>query len=213
MSMWPDDAIRQPGTGICLVYRQGRRSRPAGVGSTLGPSPLYQRLGRSMPGEGDKRKAEAMELQEGDAAPDFRLPRDGGGEATLADFHGRKLVLYAYPKDDTTGCTQEAIDFNRLRGEFAACGTDIVGVSPDPAKRHDRFKQKHGLDLTLLADESQVLANAYGIWVEKSLYGRKYMGIERATFLIDPQGRIARVWRKVKVAGHAEAVLAAARAL
>ncbi len=166
-----------------------------------------------MPPEGDKRKAETMALQEGDRAPDFKLPRDGGSEATLADFRGRKLVLYAYPKDDTTGCTREAIDFNRLRPEFAACGTEVVGVSPDPARRHDRFKQKHALDLTLLADESQTLANAYGIWVEKSLYGRKYMGIERATFLIDAEGRIARIWRKVKVAGHAEDVLAAARAL
>ncbi|MBD3846579.1 peroxiredoxin [Bosea sp. SSUT16] len=166
-----------------------------------------------MPPEGDKRKAETMVLQEGDAAPDFRLPRDGGGEVTLAGFRGRKLVLYAYPKDDTTGCTREAIDFNRLRPDFAACGTEIVGVSPDPATRHDRFKQKYELDLTLLADEGQALANAYGIWVEKSMYGRKFMGIERATFLIDADGRIARIWRKVKVAGHAEAVLAAARAL
>ncbi len=166
-----------------------------------------------MPPEGDKRKAETMALQEGDRAPDFSLPRDGGGEATLAGFRGRKLVLYAYPKDDTAGCTREAIDFNRLRPEFAACGTEVVGVSPDPAGRHDRFKQKHGLALTLLADESQALANAYGIWVEKSLYGRKYMGIERATFLIDAEGRIARIWRKVKVPGHAEEVLAAARAL
>lgn len=154
-----------------------------------------------------------MVLQEGDAAPDFHLPRDGGGEVTLASFRGRKLVLYAYPKDDTTACTQEAIDFNRLSSEFAACATEIVGVSPDPAKRHDRFKQKHALELTLLADESQALANAYGIWVEKSMYGRKFMGIERATFLIDAEGRIARIWRKVKVAGHAEEVLAAARAL
>lgn len=155
----------------------------------------------------------SMVLQEGDNAPDFRLPRDGGGEVTLASFRGRKLVLYAYPKDDTTGCTREAIDFNQLRSEFAACDTEIVGVSPDPAKRHDRFKQKHALGFTLLADESQTLANAYGIWVEKSLYGRKFMGIERATFLIDADGRIARIWRKVKVAGHAEEVLAAARAL
>lgn len=155
----------------------------------------------------------SMVLQEGDNAPDFRLPRDGGGEVTLASFRGRKLVLYAYPKDDTTGCTREAIDFNQLRSEFAACDTEIVGVSPDPAKRHDRFKQKHALGFTLLADESQTLANAYGIWVEKSLYGRKFMGIERATFLIDADGRIARIWRKVKVAGHAEEVLAAARPL
>ncbi|WP_420101552.1 thioredoxin-dependent thiol peroxidase [Bosea sp. (in: a-proteobacteria)] len=154
-----------------------------------------------------------MALQDGDAAPEFKLPRDGGGEVSLGDFKGQKLVLYAYPKDDTPGCTQEAIAFNRLRGDFAACGTQIVGVSPDPAKKHDRFKQKHDLALTLLADESQALAEAYGIWVEKSMYGRTYMGIERATFLIDGEGRIARIWRKVKVEGHAEEVLAAAQAL
>jgi peroxiredoxin Q/BCP len=154
-----------------------------------------------------------MNLKEGDAAPDFSLPRDGGGEMSLADFKGSKLVLYAYPKDDTPGCTQEAIAFNRLRAAFEASGTAIVGVSPDPAKRHDRFKQKHELAFPLLADESQTLAEAYGIWVEKSMYGRSYMGLERSTFLIDAQGRIARIWRKVKVPGHAEEVLAAAQAL
>lgn len=154
-----------------------------------------------------------MALQEGDPAPDFTLPRDGGGEISLAALRGRKLVLYAYPKDDTPGCTQEAIAFNRLRADFAACGTQIVGVSPDSVKRHDAFRRRHGLDFPLIADEAQALANAYGIWVEKSLYGRRYMGIERATFLIDAEGRLARIWRKVKVAGHAEEVLAAAQAL
>lgn len=154
-----------------------------------------------------------MAVQEGDDAPDFRLPRDGGGELSLADFKDRKLVLYAYPKDDTPGCTQEAIEFNRLRSDFEASGTTIVGVSPDPAKKHDRFKQKHDLALTLLADESQALAEAYGIWVEKSMYGRSYMGLERSTFLIGSDGKIARIWRKVKVAGHAQEVLEAAKAL
>lgn len=154
-----------------------------------------------------------MPVQEGDIAPDFTLPRDGGSTISLSDFKGRKLVLYAYPKDDTPGCTQEAIEFNRLRADFEACGAVVVGVSPDPAKRHDRFKQKHDLALTLLADESQALAEAYGIWVEKSMYGRSYMGLERSTFLIDAQGRIARIWRKVKVPGHAQDVLEAARTL
>lgn len=154
-----------------------------------------------------------MAIEEGAAAPDFRLPRDGGGELSLGDFKGRKLVLYAYPKDDTPGCTQEAIAFNRLCDQFEACGTSIVGVSPDPAKKHDRFKQKHDLALTLLADEGQALAEAYGIWVEKSMYGRSYMGLERSTFLIDAEGKIARIWRKVKVPGHAEEVLEAARTL
>lgn len=154
-----------------------------------------------------------MTLQEGDTAPDFTLPRDGGGEVSLASLRGRKVVLYAYPKDNTPACTEEAIAFNRLRKEFADWGTELVGVSPDSARRHDNFKRKHGLDVPLLADEAQVLASAYGIWVEKSMYGRKYMGIERSTFLIDADGRLARIWRKVKVKGHAEEVLAAAQAL
>jgi len=154
-----------------------------------------------------------MALQEGDLAPEFTLPRDGTGEISLATLRGRKIVLYAYPKDNTPACTEEAIAFNRLRREFAACGTEIIGVSPDSAKKHVNFKRKYELDFPLLADEAQALANAYGIWVEKSLYGRTYMGVERATFLIDAEGRLARIWRKVKVAGHAEEVLAAAQAL
>lgn len=154
-----------------------------------------------------------MALQEGDPAPGFTLPRDGGGEIDLAALRGRKVVLYAYPKDNTPACTEEAIAFNRLRQDFAACGTEIIGVSPDSAKKHVNFKRKYELDFPLIADEAQVLANAYGIWVEKSMYGRSYMGVERSTFLIDAEGRIARIWRKVKVAGHAEEVLAAAQAL
>ncbi len=162
--------------------------------------------------EGDERKAE-MALQEGDEAPDFTLARDGGGSLSLGALKGRKLVLYAYPKDDTPSCTQEAIAFNGLRKAFAEAGAEIVGVSPDPVKSHARFKTKHGLDFPLVADETLGMLQAYGLWVEKSMYGRTYMGVERTTFLIDPAGRIARIWRKVKVAGHAEEVLAAVRAL
>lgn len=154
-----------------------------------------------------------MALQAGDPAPDFTLARDGGGEISLASLRGRKIVLYAYPKDNTPACTAEAIAFNRLRQAFADCGTEIIGISPDSVKRHDNFKRKYELDFALLADEQQELAEAYGIWVEKSMYGRSFMGIERATFLIDAAGRIARIWRKVKVDGHAEEVLAAARDL
>jgi len=154
-----------------------------------------------------------MSLKEGDLAPDFTLPRDGGGEVSLSSLRGRKVVLYAYPKDNTPGCTQEAIAFNRLRKDFAACGAEIIGVSPDSVKRHDNFKRKYELDFPLVADEAQLLASTYGIWVEKSLYGRKFMGIERSTFLIDAEGRLARIWRKVKVEGHAEEVLAAAQAV
>jgi peroxiredoxin Q/BCP len=152
-------------------------------------------------------------LQAGDAAPDFKLPRDGEGFLSLADFKGRKLVLYFYPKDDTSGCTAEAIAFNGLAGEFAAAGAAIVGASPDPVKKHDKFRQKYELTFPLLADESKEILEAYGVWVEKSMYGKKYLGVERSTFLIDTDGRIAQVWRKVKVPGHAEEVLAAARKL
>lgn len=154
-----------------------------------------------------------MSLQVGDLAPEFTLPRDGAGTISLADLKGRKVVLYAYPKDDTESCTKEAIAFNGLHAEFAAAGADIVGISPDPIKRHDRFKQKYALTFPLAADEARAVLENYGIWVEKSMYGRKYMGVERTTFLIDQDGRIARIWPKVKVAGHAEEVLAAVRAM
>lgn len=154
-----------------------------------------------------------MSLTTGTTAPDFTLPTDGGGTLTLSSLKGQKVVLYAYPKDDTPGCTQEAIAFNGLRKDFAAANTVIVGISPDPAKSHDKFKKKHALDFPLVADETQSMLQAYGIWVEKSMYGRTYMGVERSTFLIDADGSIARIWRKVKVPGHAEDVLEAARAL
>lgn len=165
-----------------------------------------------MPREGDERKA-IMALQEGNQAPDFTLARDGGGTLSLAELAGRKIVLYAYPKDDTTGCTKEAIAFNGLREAFAAARTDIIGLSPDSVKSHDKFKTKHGLQFPLIADEARSLLEAYGLWVEKSMYGRSYMGVERSTILIDQHGTIARIWRKVKVDGHAEEVLAAAAAL
>ncbi len=152
-------------------------------------------------------------LQAGDKAPDFKLPRDGGALLSLADFKGKKLVLYFYPKDDTSGCTAEAIDFNRLSADFAKAEAVVVGASPDPVKRHDKFRQKYELSFPLLADEAKHTLESYGVWVEKSMYGRKYMGVERSTFLIGADGRIARVWRKVKVPGHAEEVLAAAKAL
>jgi len=152
-------------------------------------------------------------LEPGAAAPDFTLPRDGEGNLSLGDFKGRKFVLYFYPKDDTSGCTAEAIAFNGLAKEFSAADTAIVGASPDPVKKHDKFRDKYELGFPLLADETKQMLEAYGVWVEKSMYGRKYMGVERTTLLIDREGKIARIWRKVKVPGHAEEVLAAARAL
>jgi len=149
----------------------------------------------------------------GEAAPDFELPADGGGVVSLADFRGRKLVLYFYPKDDTSGCTLEAKDFNARLADFAAAGAAIVGVSADSAASHDKFKSKYGLEFALASDESKTMLEAYGVWVEKSMYGRKYMGVERSTFLIGPDGLVKAIWSKVKVPGHADAVLDAARSL
>ena len=155
----------------------------------------------------------AKALAAGAKAPAFDLLKDGTGRVSLKDFSGKKLALYFYPKDDTSGCTAQAIDFNRLRQDFAKAGTEILGVSPDPVKSHDKFKVKHKLDLALAADEEKTMLEAYGVWVEKSMYGRKYMGVERTTFLIGADGRIAQVWNKVKVPGHVDEVLAAAKAL
>jgi peroxiredoxin Q/BCP len=155
----------------------------------------------------------AIELAEGAKAPAFKLPRDGGGSVSLADFKGRKLVIYFYPKADTPGCTRESIDFSRLRAEFAKAGTDVLGVSADPVAAQDKFKKKHELDIALLSDEAHKMLEAYGVWGQKSMYGKTFMGITRATFLLGADGRIARIWPKVKVDGHAEEVLAAAKAL
>ncbi|MFN3614096.1 MAG: thioredoxin-dependent thiol peroxidase [Rubrimonas sp.] len=147
----------------------------------------------------------------GAPAPDFDLPRDGGGQAKLADFAGKTVVLYFYPKDDTSGCTTEALDFTARAGDFEALGAVVIGVSKDSVKKHDKFKEKHGLNVILLSDENGDVCERYGVWAEKSMYGKKYMGIERSTFVIDGEGRIAHAWRGVKVPGHVEAVLAAIR--
>ncbi len=153
------------------------------------------------------------ELVEGAPAPNMNLPRDGGGNVSLAELAGKKVVLYFYPKDDTSGCTTEALDFTALADDFAAAGAVVVGVSPDPVKAHDKFVAKHNLGVILASDEEKTVLEAYGVWKEKSMYGRQYMGVERSTFLINANGEIARIWRKVKVKGHAQEVLEAARAL
>lgn len=155
----------------------------------------------------------SAKIAAGGKAPAFSLPRDGSGEVSLADFKGRKLVLYFYPKADTEGCTIEAKDFSRLGPAFARAKTAVLGVSADPVKKLDRFKTKHDLTITLASDETLDMLNAYGVWAEKSMYGRKYMGILRNTCLIGPDGKIARIWEKVKVKGHAEEVLEAAKTL
>jgi thioredoxin-dependent peroxiredoxin len=153
------------------------------------------------------------ELAPGAKAPAFTLPRDGGGSVSLVDFAGRAVVLYFYPRADTPGCTKEAIDFSRLKGAFAKAGAEVLGVSADPVPAQDKFKAKHKLAIALASDEKHRMLEAYGVWQEKSMYGRKYMGIARMTFLIDADQRIARIWPKVSVAGHAEEVLAAVEAL
>ncbi|NHB76787.1 peroxiredoxin [Rhodobacter calidifons] len=152
-------------------------------------------------------------ISAGQTAPDFTLPRDGGGTVTLSGFRPGKVVLYFYPKDDTPGCTLEAQDFNARLADFAAAGTTVIGVSKDSVKSHDKFCKKHGLSIILASDEAGRTCEDYGVWVEKSMYGKTYMGIERTTVLIDGEGKVARVWPKVSVKGHADEVLAAARAL
>jgi peroxiredoxin Q/BCP len=152
-------------------------------------------------------------LEVGTPAPAFRLPLAGGREIELGAHKGRKVVVYFYPKDDTSGCTKEAQEFNALKAEFAAADTEIVGISPDSPASKAKFVTKYGLALDLAADEAKSVLEAYGVWVQKSMYGRKYMGVERTTFLVDREGKIARIWPKVKVPGHAREVLEAARSL
>jgi peroxiredoxin Q/BCP len=152
-------------------------------------------------------------LDPGSKAPAFSLPRDGGGTVSLTDYKGQNLVLYFYPRADTPGCTVESKAFSALSAAFAKAKTAVLGVSADPVKAQDAFKAKHGLAIPLASDETHRMLDAYGVWGEKSMYGKKFMGITRTTFLLGPDGRIARVWPKVKVEGHAEEVLAAAKAL
>lgn len=154
-----------------------------------------------------------MSLTEGDTAPDFTMPTDGGGTISLSALKGRPVVLYFYPKDDTPGCTKEACGFRDQLPDFSALDAEVIGVSKDTVAKHDKFKAKYDLTFPLAADEDGSVCEAYGTWVEKSMYGKKYMGIDRATFLIDREGKIAKIWRKVKVPGHVEAVLEAAKGL
>lgn len=145
--------------------------------------------------------------------PDFELPRAGGGTLGLGDLKGKPFVLFFYPKDSSEGCTREAVDFSALKPQFDALGVAIVGISPDSQKAKDRFRTKHALTVSLLSDEDKTLIATCGLWVEKSMYGRTYMGVERTTVLVGVDGKVAQVWRKVRIAGHADAVLEAARAL
>lgn len=151
-------------------------------------------------------------IDTGHTAPDFTLPRDGGGEVTLSSLRPKTVVLYFYPKDDTSGCTRQAVAFSEDAAAFDEAGAVVVGISRDSVAKHDEFRDKHNLKVALLSDEDGRVCEDYGVWVEKSMYGKKYMGIERCTFLIDGSGTVRMVWRKVKVPGHAEDVLAAIRA-
>jgi len=153
------------------------------------------------------------EIKPGDKAPDFTLPTDGNGKVTLAKLKGKKVILYFYPKDDTSGCTAEACGFRDNLPKFGRTDATVIGISRDSVASHDKFKKKYDLPFILGSDEDGKVCEAYGTWVEKSMYGRKYMGIERATFLIDAKGVVRNVWRKVKVAGHVDEVLAAAKAI
>jgi thioredoxin-dependent peroxiredoxin len=157
--------------------------------------------------------SESTRAEVGAPAPDFTLPADGGRTVGLKDLRGKAVVLYLYPKDDTSGCTKEAIGFSETAAEFEAAGAIVLGLSKDPVASHAKFVAKHGLKVTLLSDETGETVEAYGAWVEKSMYGRKYMGVDRSTFLIDREGVLRQAWRKVKVPGHVDEVLAAVRAL
>jgi len=154
-----------------------------------------------------------MSIEIGSKAPDFTMPTDGGGTVSLSALKGKRVILYFYPKDDTPGCTTEACGFRDALPDFSGANAEIIGVSKDSVARHDKFKAKYELPFTLGSDEDGGVCEAYGVWVEKNMYGRKYMGIERATFLIDEKGIVQGVWRKVKVKGHVDEVLAAAKAL
>jgi peroxiredoxin Q/BCP len=153
------------------------------------------------------------DLTIGEKAPDFTLPRNGSGTVALSQLSGKAVVLYFYPKDDTSGCTAEGIDFSALGAEFEKANAVVIGISPDSVKSHDKFAAKHALTVMLASDEDKAVVEAYGVWKEKSMYGKKYMGVERTTFLISPDGTISNIWNKVKVPGHAQAVLDSVKSL
>ncbi len=188
---------------------QNRQSKARGLSSEASKSSAA----KSSNQEGSNRKSPARRaLAEGEKAPSFHLPRDGGHTVSLADFAGRKLVLFFYPRADTPGCTREAIDFTRLKDAFAAAGTAVVGVSADAPKAQEAFRNKHQLAVPLASDEKHEMLEAFGAWGEKSMYGRTFEGIIRTTVLIGSDGTVLKVWRNVRVDGHADEVLAAARA-
>jgi thioredoxin-dependent peroxiredoxin len=192
------------------------KTRPAATKTvkkpTAKPGDANRPAGKSPGGKATASTSRHQGLAEGAKAPAFRLPRDGGGSVSLADYAGRKLVLFFYPRADTPGCTREAIDFTRLADAFAQSRTAVLGVSADPVKAQESFRNKHQLAIPLLSDEEHAMLEAYGVWGEKSMYGKTFQGIVRTTVLIGPDGLVRRIWRHVKVDGHADSVLEAARA-
>jgi|KBSSwiStaDraftv2_1062776.scaffolds.fasta_scaffold546546_2 peroxiredoxin Q/BCP len=193
----------------------GQARKSASKGSHEAASKPLKSAGRakiasSSSGKALRPKAATAGIAEGAKAPQFRLPRDGGSTVALADFAGSKLVVFFYPRADTPGCTKEAIDFTRLSGAFGECGTVVLGVSGDPPSAQEAFRNKHRLEVPLASDERHEMLEAYGAWGEKSMYGRTFLGILRTTVLIGKDGRIVRIWRNVRVEGHADEVLAAA---
>ena len=183
-----------------------KASKPAAVASTVSAKSLSAKSLSS-------KSLSAKSLAEGQKAPAFRLPRDGGNVVTLSDYAGQKLVLFFYPRADTPGCTREAIDFTRLKDAFTAAGTAVLGISADPLKAQEKFRDKHSLGIPLVSDEQHEMLEAYGAWGEKSMYGKSFLGILRTTVLIGSDGKVAKIWRNVRVDGHADEVLAAARSL
>ena len=187
------------------------KSKPSAVPKS-DPKAISKEIAKPVP-KPDSRPGPTAGLVEGAKAPSFRLPRDGGDSVSLADFAGQKLVLFFYPRADTPGCTREAIDFTRLKGAFADSGAAVLGVSADTVKAQESFRNKHQLAVPLVSDEKHEMLEAYGAWGEKSMYGRIFLGILRTTVLIGADGKIAKIWRNVRVDGHADDVLAAVRAM
>jgi thioredoxin-dependent peroxiredoxin len=197
-------ASHKPASKALNLSSEGKSIQRTAAGSKASANPSAQKAGAPA--------AARPALTEGAKAPSFRLPRDGGSTVSLGDFAGRKLVLFFYPRADTPGCTREAIDFTRLMSAFAVNQTSVLGVSGDPPKAQEAFRNKHDLSIPLVSDEQHEMLQAYGAWGEKSMYGRTFQGILRTTVLIGTDGRIVRIWRNVRVDGHADEVLAAAKA-
>jgi thioredoxin-dependent peroxiredoxin len=201
--------LKSPGRSASAVRVAAAVAKPA-----VAPAAAKNPPAKKPPGvKASPPAARTSVLSEGAKAPAFRLPRDGGDTVSLADYSGKKLVLFFYPRADTPGCTKEAIDFTRLANAFAESQTAVLGVSADPPKAQEAFRDKHELTTPLVSDEQHEMLQAYGVWGEKSMYGRTFHGILRTTVLIGADGRVIRIWRNVKVDGHVDEVLAAVRAL